>query len=167
MFVPYRQEDVNGGKLTVKMVDFWCRFFHGLVPIFFTVYADFSRFIIRDINGEKKHLVIDDLFHGYFFTVCPLSIGNRKQRVLTKTAKMTNGHSIHENKGFDPQTPENDENDENGGCHAHLRSFFAFRPCSCTPDKSPDSPYPAPLDYDCRAAAVHQQMCTLGRPFFT
>ena len=36
-----------------KMVDFWCRFFHGLVPIFFTVYADFSRFI-RDINGEKK-----------------------------------------------------------------------------------------------------------------
>ena len=39
---------------------------------FFTVYADFSRFI-RDINGEKKHLVIDDLFHGSFFTVCPLS----------------------------------------------------------------------------------------------
>ena len=40
------------------MVDFWCRFFHGLVPIFFTVYADFSRFI-RDINVEKKkHLVI-------------------------------------------------------------------------------------------------------------
>ena len=32
---------------------------------FFTVYADFSRFI-RDINGEKKkHLVIDDrFFHG-------------------------------------------------------------------------------------------------------
>ena len=31
---------------------------------FFTVYADFSLFI-RDINGEKKkHLVIDDLFHG-------------------------------------------------------------------------------------------------------
>ena len=57
------QEDVNGEKLTVKKwwifgADFftvWCRFF--------TVYADFSRFI-RDINGEKKHLVIDDLFHG-------------------------------------------------------------------------------------------------------
>ena len=32
---------------------------------------------------------------------------------------MTNGHSIHENKGFAPQTPENDENDdENGGRHA-------------------------------------------------
>ena len=30
---------------------------------FFTVYADFSRFV-RDINGEKKHLVIDELFHG-------------------------------------------------------------------------------------------------------
>ena len=28
---------------------------------FFTVYADFSRFI-RDINGEKKKLVIDDRF---------------------------------------------------------------------------------------------------------
>ena len=56
----HTQEDVNGEKLTVKF----------LVPIFsrfgadfFTVYADFSRFI-RDINGEKKHLVIDDLFHG-------------------------------------------------------------------------------------------------------
>ena len=43
------------------MVDFWCQFFsrfgadffHGLEPIFFTVYADFSRFV-RDINGEKK-----------------------------------------------------------------------------------------------------------------
>ena len=35
--------------------------------------------------------------------------------VLTKTAKMTNGHSIHKNKGFAPQTPENDEN---GGRHA-------------------------------------------------
>ena len=31
---------------------------------FFTVYADFSR-LVRDINGEqKKHLVIDELFHG-------------------------------------------------------------------------------------------------------
>ena len=47
------QEDVNGEKLTVKKwwifgADFftvWCRFF--------TVYADFSRFL-RDINGEKK-----------------------------------------------------------------------------------------------------------------
>ena len=60
----FRQEDVNGEKLTVKNGGF-------LVPIFsrtgadlFTVYADFSRFV-RDINGEKKtHLVIDDLFHG-------------------------------------------------------------------------------------------------------
>ena len=47
------QEDVNGEKLTVKK--WWI-----LVPIFsrfgadfFTVYADFSRFV-RDINGEKK-----------------------------------------------------------------------------------------------------------------
>ena len=32
-----------------------------------------------------------------------------------KMAKMTNGHSVHKNKGFAPQTPENDKN---GGCHA-------------------------------------------------
>ena len=51
------QEDVNGEKLTVKK---WWIFG-----------ADFSRFtqsfsqFIRDINGDKKkHLVIDDLFHG-------------------------------------------------------------------------------------------------------
>ena len=31
---------------------------------------------------------------------------------------MTNGHSIHKNNGFAPQTPENDENDENGENHA-------------------------------------------------
>ena len=48
------QEDVNGEKLTVeKMVDFWRRFFSRFGADFFTVYADFSRFI-RDINGEKK-----------------------------------------------------------------------------------------------------------------
>ena len=35
------------------MVDFWCRFFSRFGADFFTVYADFSRFI-RDINGEKK-----------------------------------------------------------------------------------------------------------------
>ena len=27
---------------------------------------------------KKKHLVIDDLFHGLFFTVCPLSIMGQK-----------------------------------------------------------------------------------------
>ena len=52
----YPQEDVNGEKRTVKK---WWIF----GADFFTVYADFSRFI-RDIDGEKKHLVIDDLFHG-------------------------------------------------------------------------------------------------------
>ena len=51
------QEDVNGDKVTMKK---WWIFG-----------ADFSRFthsfslFIGDINGEKKkHLVIDDLFHG-------------------------------------------------------------------------------------------------------
>ena len=33
------------------------------MPIFSRFGADFSRFI-RDINGEKKNLVIDDLFHS-------------------------------------------------------------------------------------------------------
>ena len=50
------QEDRNGEKLTVNK---WWIFG-----------ADFSRFtrsfsrFVRDINGEKKHLVADDLFHG-------------------------------------------------------------------------------------------------------
>ena len=59
------QEDVNGEKPNgEKMVDFWCQFFSRSSANFFTVYADFSRFV-RDINGEKKkHLLIDDLFHG-------------------------------------------------------------------------------------------------------
>ena len=35
------------------MVDFWRRFFSRFGADFFTVYADFSRFV-RDINGEKK-----------------------------------------------------------------------------------------------------------------
>ena len=58
------QEDGNGEKLTVKK--WWlfgCRFFHGFGADFFTVYADFSRFV-RDLNGEKNHLVMDELFHG-------------------------------------------------------------------------------------------------------
>ena len=46
--------------------------------------------------------------------LCPLP----KTTALTKTTNMTNGHCVHENKGFAPQTPENDENDRNGGCHA-------------------------------------------------
>ena len=49
------------------MVDFWCRFFHGLVPIFFTVYADFSRFI-RDINGEKKNISLLMIFFTVSFS---------------------------------------------------------------------------------------------------
>ena len=51
-------EDVNGEKLTVK------KYGGFLVPIFHGLRRSFSRFI-RDKNGEKKkHLVIDDLFHG-------------------------------------------------------------------------------------------------------
>ena len=51
------QEDVNSEKLTVKK--WWI-----LGADFFTVYTEFSR-LKRDIHGEqKKHLVIDDLFHG-------------------------------------------------------------------------------------------------------
>ena len=67
-------EDVNGEKLTVKE-----RWIFG---------ADFSRFtqsfsrFIRDINGEKKHLLIDDLFHGWLFTVYPSIL---RQDYLRKT----------------------------------------------------------------------------------
>ena len=49
------------------MVDFWRRFFHGLVPIFFTVYADFSRFV-RDINGEKKNISLSMSFFTVSFS---------------------------------------------------------------------------------------------------
>ena len=54
--------------------------------------------------------------------LCPLPTTG----VLTKTAKMTNGHSIHKNKGFAPQTPENDENDELSVTHA--KTLFAKNP---------------------------------------
>ena len=47
------QEDVNGEKLTVKNGGFLAPIFSRFGADFFTVYADFSRFI-RDINGEKK-----------------------------------------------------------------------------------------------------------------
>ena len=49
------------------MVDFWCRFFHGFGADFFTVYADFSRFI-RDINGEKKNLSLLLIFFTVSFS---------------------------------------------------------------------------------------------------
>ena len=52
------------------------------------------------------------------FLVNRVFVPCQKGAVLTKTAKMTNLHSTTENKGFAPQTPENDENDENGGCHS-------------------------------------------------
>ena len=64
------QEDVNGEKLTVKKwwifgADFftvWCRFF--------TVYANFSRFI-RDINGEKKISLLMIVFSRLVFHGLP------------------------------------------------------------------------------------------------
>ena len=37
---------------------------------FFTVYADFSRFV-RDINGEKKHLVMMSFFTVSFSRFAP------------------------------------------------------------------------------------------------
>ena len=43
---------------------------------------------------------------------------------------MTNGDSIHKNKGFAPQTPENDENDENQA----RKDPVCQKPCFCTPD---------------------------------
>ena len=72
------QEDVNGEKLTVKkwwifgadVFTVWCRFF--------TVYADFSRFI-RDINGEKKNISLS----MSFFTVCFSRFAQRKLSLST------------------------------------------------------------------------------------
>ena len=63
------QEDVNGEKLTVKekMVDFWCRSFHGLVPIFSRFTPIFSRFV-RDINGEKKNISLSMSFFTVSFS---------------------------------------------------------------------------------------------------
>ena len=57
------QEDVNGEKLTVKKWWIFGADFFTFCCRFFTVYADFSRFV-RDINGEKRIILIDDLFHG-------------------------------------------------------------------------------------------------------
>ena len=47
-------------------------------------------------------------------SLCPF----QEQKVLTKMVKMTNVHSVHENKVLAPQVPEKDENGENGACHA-------------------------------------------------
>ena len=47
------QDDVNGEKLTVKKWWIFGADFSWFGADFFTVYADFSRFV-RDINGEKK-----------------------------------------------------------------------------------------------------------------
>ena len=54
------QEDVNGEKLTVKK---WWIF----GADFFTVYADFSRFV-RDINGEKKNISLSMSFFTVSFS---------------------------------------------------------------------------------------------------
>ena len=54
------QEDVNSEKLTVKK---WWIF----GADFFTVYADFSRFV-RDINGEKKNISLLMIFFTVSFS---------------------------------------------------------------------------------------------------
>ena len=38
--------------------------------------------------------------------------------VLTKNGESDDLYSTHKNKGFGPQSPEDDEDDENGGCHS-------------------------------------------------
>ena len=54
-----------------KMVEFWCRFF--------PVYAEFFT-VSKGHKQWKKHLVIDDLFHGWFFTAYPLSKKEREPK---------------------------------------------------------------------------------------
>ena len=69
------QEDVNGEKLTVKK---WWIF----GADFSRSTQSFSRFI-RDINGEKKNLVIDDFFTVSFSRFAPSrSIVNHYVRVV-------------------------------------------------------------------------------------
>ena len=75
-----------------KMVDFWCRSFSRFTQ-------SFSRFI-RDINGEKKHLVIDDLFSRLVFhglppldhiQGCPRTVWGELQVQCAMSALRTHG----------------------------------------------------------------------------
>ena len=98
---------------------------------FFTVYADFSRFV-RDINGEKKNFSLSMSFFTVSFSrfapsrlirvVKTVFLENsvlapyRRQVILTKMAKMTIYILPTKTRGCASQSPETNENDENGGC---------------------------------------------------
>ena len=61
------QEDVNGEKLTVKKWWIFGAIFSRFGADFFTVYADFSRFV-RDINSEKKNISLSMSFFTVSFS---------------------------------------------------------------------------------------------------
>ena len=75
------QEDVNGEKLTVKNGGFLVPIFSRFGADFFTVYADFSRFI-RDINGEKKNISLLMIFFTVSFSRFAPS---RVSKLISKT----------------------------------------------------------------------------------
>ena len=66
------QEDVNGEKRTVKNGGFLVPIFSRFGADFFTVYADFSRFV-RDINGEQKNISLSMSFFTVSFSRFPPS----------------------------------------------------------------------------------------------
>ena len=69
---------------------------------FFTVYADFSRFV-RDINGEKKNISLSMSFFTVSpFTVCPLS--NEWERRAKRSKKQ--GNSLRRKKQGNPKSKE-------------------------------------------------------------
>ena len=67
------QEDVNGEKLTVKKWWIFGADFSRFGADFFTVYADFSRFV-RDINGEKSISLSMSFFTVSFSRFAPSRI---------------------------------------------------------------------------------------------
>ena len=89
------QEDVNGEKLTVKRwwifgADFftvWCRFF--------TIYADFSRFI-RDTNGGKKNISLSMIFFTVSFSrFAPSQFFSPKHTPVGKYCEMNSENVLH------------------------------------------------------------------------
>ena len=78
---------------------------------------------------------------------------------------MTNGQSVHKNKGIAPKTPENDENDENGGCHAR-KDPVCQKPCFCNRDCRLFSDFLGASGLECpRRGTVKSAMQTMIRSF--
>ena len=62
------------------------------------------------------------------------------------------GHSVHKNKGFAPQTPESDENDKHMASATHAKTLFAKDPSSFVHPDLGDFPRTNPCFHDCKPA---------------